>query len=151
MDDHIMSEQENVRKLQIIELKNHHRLSISLNGGALRSSKPVYTIHATTPARKVMLLEGQECGEVSHTEKWIADLVYRVQLFFYDSFWLVKWFQVMEPIGIERFIAISSIIDRQHKKYSGSKRNFGVSSTQYFKSSRLDPSPEQYFEGYLNT
>jgi hypothetical protein len=86
MDDHIMSEQENVRKLQIIELKTQHRLSLSLDGGALRSSEPVYTIHATTPARKVMLLEGQECGEVSHTEKWIADLIYRVRLFFYDSF-----------------------------------------------------------------
>jgi hypothetical protein len=90
MDDHIMSEQENVRKLQIIELKNQHRLSLSLDGGALRSSEPLYTIHATTPARKVMLLEGQECGEVSHTGKWIADLVYRVRLFFYDSFWLLK-------------------------------------------------------------
>lgn len=78
MDDHIMSEQENVRKLQITELKTQHRLSISLDGGALRSSEPVYTVHATTPARKVMLLEGQECGDVSHTGEWIADLVYRV-------------------------------------------------------------------------
>ena len=90
MDDHIMSEQENVRKLQIIELKTHHRLSISLDGGALRSSEPVYTVHATTPARKVMLLEGQECSDVSHMGEWIADLVYRVQLFFCDLFRLLK-------------------------------------------------------------
>lgn len=90
MDDHIMSEQENVRKLQTIELKTQHRLSLSLDGGALRSSEPVYTIHATTPARKVMLLEGQECGEVSHTGEWIADLVYRVWQFFYDLFRLLK-------------------------------------------------------------
>lgn len=89
MDDHIMSEQENVRELQVIELKTQHRLSLSLDGGALRSSEPVYTVHATTPARKVMLLEGQECGDVSHTGEWIADLVYRVQLFFYDLFRLL--------------------------------------------------------------
>ena len=82
MDDHIMSEQENVHKLQIIKLKTQSQLSISLDGGALRSSEPVYTVHATTPARKVMLLKGQECGDVSHTGEWIADLVYRVQLLF---------------------------------------------------------------------
>jgi hypothetical protein len=83
MDDHIMSEQENVRNLQIAELKTQHRLSVSLDGGALKSGESVYTVHGTTPGRKVMLLEGQECSDVLHTGEWIADLVYRVQLFYY--------------------------------------------------------------------
>ena len=52
MDDHIMSEQENVRKLQIIELKTQHHLSISLDGGALRSSEPVYTVHCDNSCKK---------------------------------------------------------------------------------------------------
>ncbi|KDR72460.1 hypothetical protein GALMADRAFT_142787 [Galerina marginata CBS 339.88] len=79
-DSHIMSEQENVRQLQITELKNFQRLSVSFDGGSIM------------PTRKVMLLEGQECTDESHTGEWIANLVFRV----------------IDLIGLDRFIAVSA-------------------------------------------
>jgi hypothetical protein len=79
MDDHIMSEQERVRELQIMELKQEHRLTCSFDGGSIRGGDAFYTVHATTPARRVMLLEGQECTKESHTGQWIADYVLSVR------------------------------------------------------------------------
>ena len=82
MDDHIMSEQERVRQLQIEHLKAQRHISISFDGGALRSGESLYTVHATTVARDVMLLEGQDGTRESHTGVWIAELVQRVSHFF---------------------------------------------------------------------
>ena len=79
-EEHITSEQEFVREEQIAYLKTQKRLSISFDGGALRSGDSLYTVHATTEERKVILLEGQECTLVSHTGQWIAELVMRVCL-----------------------------------------------------------------------
>jgi len=78
MDNHIMSEQERVRQLQLDHLKAQHHISISFDGGALRSGESLYTVHATTVARDVMLLEGQDGTRESHTGVWIAELVLRV-------------------------------------------------------------------------
>ena len=78
MDDHIMSEQERVRQLQLEHLKAQRHISISFDGGALRSGESLYTVHATTVARDVMLLEGQDGTRESHTGAWIAELVLRV-------------------------------------------------------------------------
>ncbi len=78
MDDHIMSEQERVRQLQLEHLKAQRHISISFDGGALRSGESLYTVHATTVARDVMLLEGQDGTRESHTGVWIAGLVLQV-------------------------------------------------------------------------
>jgi len=78
MDSHIFSEQENVRELQIIELKKHWHLSVSFDGGSIRLGESLYTVHATTPTHKVFLLEGQEGTAESHTGEWIANVVFRV-------------------------------------------------------------------------
>ena len=78
MDSHIFSEQENIRELQIIELKKHRHLSVSFDGGSIRSGESLYTVHATTPTHKVFLLEGQEGTAESHTGEWIANVVFRV-------------------------------------------------------------------------
>ena len=75
-----MSEQEHVRGRQLAILKMKDRLSLSFDGGSIRSGEALYTVHATTPdKRRVMLLEGQECTNVSHTGAWIAELVLRVR------------------------------------------------------------------------
>jgi len=79
MENQIMSEQEHVRKCQIAILKTKDRLSLSFDGGSIRSGEALYTVHATTSEeRRAMLLEGQECTDVSHTGAWIAELVLRV-------------------------------------------------------------------------
>lgn len=81
MDDHIMTEQERVRELQIKHLKTQRHISISFDGGALRSGESLYTVHATTVARDVMLLEGQDGTRESHTGVWISELVLRVSYY----------------------------------------------------------------------
>jgi len=82
MDDHIMSEQEHVRRLQLDHLKVQRHISISFDGGAIRSGESFYTVHATTMARDVMLLDGQDGTRESHTGVWIAELVLQVGHFF---------------------------------------------------------------------
>jgi hypothetical protein len=80
MENQIMSEQEHVRKSQIAILETKDRLSLSFDGGSIRSGESLYTVHATTAEeRRAMLLEGQECTSVSHTGAWIAELVLRVR------------------------------------------------------------------------
>ncbi|KAJ7435596.1 ribonuclease H-like domain-containing protein [Mycena galericulata] len=92
MDNHVMSEQERVRGLQIAYLKTQRRLNISADGGDLRSGETFYTVHASTHEGRSFLLEGVECTLVSHTAEWIADMM----------------MEVMQGVGIERFIAVSS-------------------------------------------
>lgn len=89
MDSHIMSEQSRVNELQLKILKDARR----------------------TEAGRVMLLEGQECTDVSHTGKWIADLVMRVCI---SNFSLIPVdepflsFKVIDQFGAKRVIAVSS-------------------------------------------
>lgn len=85
MDDHIMSEQERVRQLQVKHLKTQRHVSISFDGGALRSGESLYTVHATTIARDVMLLEGQDGTRASHTGVWISELVLRVSGYLFSK------------------------------------------------------------------
>jgi hypothetical protein len=80
-----MSEQENVRQLQLEHLKVQRQVSISFDGGAIRSGESFYTVHATTVNRKVMLLDGQDGTNESHTGAWIADLVLRVRFYLFSE------------------------------------------------------------------
>jgi len=75
-------EQEHVRQLQLDHLKVQRHISISFDGGAIRSGESFYTVHATTMARDVMLLDGQDGTHESHTGVWIAELVLQVGHFF---------------------------------------------------------------------
>lgn len=77
LETHILSEQSNVRELQISMLKKE-RCTLSFDAGSIRSGEAVITVHATTTGGIVMLLEGQECTNVSHTGEYIATLVIRV-------------------------------------------------------------------------
>ncbi|KAJ7713729.1 ribonuclease H-like domain-containing protein [Mycena metata] len=92
MDNHIMSEQERVRGLQLAFLKTQTRLSVSTDGGDIRCGENFYTIHTSTADGRSFILEGVECTLVSHTAEWIADTV----------------MEAMKTVGIERFIAASS-------------------------------------------
>ncbi|KAJ7478934.1 hypothetical protein FB451DRAFT_1338656 [Mycena latifolia] len=71
IDNHIMSEQERVRALQISFLKTQTRLSVSCDGGDIR-------VHASTPEGRSFI--------------FIANMV----------------MEAVQPIGIERFIAVSA-------------------------------------------
>lgn len=75
-----MTEQEHVRGLQIAYLKTQMRLTVSFDGGDLRSGEYFYTVHANTAEGRSFLLEGLECTGVSHTAKWMADALMEVSL-----------------------------------------------------------------------
>ncbi|KAJ7482891.1 ribonuclease H-like domain-containing protein [Mycena galericulata] len=92
MDNHIMSEQERVRALQIAYLQTQTRLSVSYDGGDLRSGEDFYTVHANTAEGRSFLLEGFECTTVSHTADWMSQMV----------------LGVMKTVGLKLFIAASS-------------------------------------------
>lgn len=78
MDVHLHSEQARISQLQYDILKEEVNISISFDGGSVRSGESVYTVHATTADGRVLLLEGVECTNVSHTGEWIANMVMRV-------------------------------------------------------------------------
>ncbi|KAJ7818920.1 ribonuclease H-like domain-containing protein [Mycena leptocephala] len=92
MDNHIMSEQERVRGLQIALLQRERRLTVSFDGGDLRSGEYFYTVHANTADGRSFLLEGIECTGVSHTAEWMANSV----------------MEVMETVGVKHFSGGSS-------------------------------------------
>ena len=74
MDNHIMSEQEHVRSLNVAFLKKQERVSISFDGGTLRSGASVYTVHATPEGGDPILLIGRDATGVSHTGPYIASI-----------------------------------------------------------------------------
>lgn len=80
-EGHILAEQEHIKKQQIDYLKTQYRISISFDGGTIKSGDSMYTVHATTENNHVILLEGQDCTGISHTGEMIADLVERVSQF----------------------------------------------------------------------
>ncbi|KAJ7661998.1 ribonuclease H-like domain-containing protein, partial [Mycena polygramma] len=92
MDNHIMSEQERVRELQLAVLRSKTRLTVSFDGGDTRLGENFYTVHASMHDGRSFLLEGKECTSVSHTAEWMAAMV----------------MEVMETVGIQRFIGALS-------------------------------------------
>lgn len=80
MDNHIMSEQERVRGLQITFLQTQTRLTLSWDGGDVKSGEYFYTFHANNADGRSFLLEGLECTKVSHTAEWIAESAVQVNL-----------------------------------------------------------------------
>ncbi|KAJ7915205.1 ribonuclease H-like domain-containing protein [Mycena leptocephala] len=92
MDSHIMSEQERVRGLQIALHQRERRLTVSFDGGDLKSGEYFYTVHANTADGRSFVLEGIECTGVSHTAEWMANSV----------------MEVMETVGVKHFSGGSS-------------------------------------------
>ncbi|KXN92085.1 hypothetical protein AN958_09788 [Leucoagaricus sp. SymC.cos] len=78
MDFCITSEAEQIKHIQLKELQAELFITISFDGGSLRSGKSLYTLHTTTSAGKVTFLEGKNGTGVSHTGNWITDFVLQV-------------------------------------------------------------------------
>jgi hypothetical protein len=110
LDDHIMGEQERVRKLQFEYLQNETHISFLYDGGSTRGGDSFYTVHATTQSRRVMLLEGWECMSESHTGEWIANMVLRVCCLTFRATceYLIIFPQIIDQIGHKRFCCVSS-------------------------------------------
>ena len=76
--EQIVSEAENVMAKQLEYLRSQENLTISCDGGTTRGREAFWTIHVSTPKRKVYLMECREATSESHTGVWIKNLVLEV-------------------------------------------------------------------------
>ncbi|KAI0634079.1 ribonuclease H-like domain-containing protein [Trametes polyzona] len=78
VDKHIPSEAAQVRLLQLEVLKGYHNLTLTYDGGSIRKPQSVYTVHITTPDRRVFFVEGDEASREHHTAEYVKALITRV-------------------------------------------------------------------------
>jgi hypothetical protein len=76
--EQIVSEAENVMAKQLEYLRSQENLTISCDGGTTKGREAFWTIHVSTPKRKVYLMECREATSESHTGVWIKNLVLEV-------------------------------------------------------------------------
>ena len=76
--EQIVSKVENVMAKQLEYLRTQEDLTISCDGGTTKGREAFWTIHVSTPKRKVYLMEGHEATSESHTGVWIKNLVLKV-------------------------------------------------------------------------
>ena len=77
--EQIISEAENVMAKQLEYLRTQENLTISCDGGTTKGREAFWTIHVSTPKRKVYLMECHEATSESHTGVWIKNLVLEVR------------------------------------------------------------------------
>ncbi|KAI0327039.1 hypothetical protein GY45DRAFT_1257848 [Cubamyces sp. BRFM 1775] len=92
VDKHIPSEAAQVRLLQIEVLKQLDNLTLTYDGGSTRKPQSMYTVHITTPDRRVFFIEGDEASRERHTAEHIKKLI----------------LEVMQRVGVDNFSAICS-------------------------------------------
>ncbi len=78
VDQHVPAEAAQVRLLQIQELQQRDNLTLTYDGGTTRRPQSVYTIHITTPDRRVYFIEGDEASRERHTAEHIKTLILEV-------------------------------------------------------------------------
>jgi hypothetical protein len=98
-----------VRKKQIEYLQTCRNLTVSYDGGKLRRPASVYTVHVTTEDRKSILVEGDDASLISHTAKYIVELIKEVcEAKFLCPLHSHFHQQIIESIGPTRFSGMSS-------------------------------------------
>lgn len=78
--EHIVSEAENVMAKQLQYLRTQENLTVSCDGGTTKGGEAFWTIHVSTPNRKVYLMECREATSESHTGVWIKDVVLEARI-----------------------------------------------------------------------
>ncbi|OBZ75404.1 hypothetical protein A0H81_04594 [Grifola frondosa] len=91
-DAQIPQEAEYVRSIQVKYLCTKINLTISYDGGALRSRQPFYTVHVSTAEREIFFVKGHPGKGESHTAEWIKKLL----------------LEVIDSIGRTRFSGVTS-------------------------------------------
>lgn len=76
----IPAEQVWVIAQQTALLQKEENLTISYDGGTKGRGQAFWTIHVSTPSRKVYFVQGVEAAGESHTGIWIRDLVLKVRV-----------------------------------------------------------------------
>jgi hypothetical protein len=77
-DRYIPDEAANVDTATIAYLKTCRNLTITFDGGKLRSANGLYSVHVTTPDRRTFCMTLDDASRLSHTGEYIAELLERV-------------------------------------------------------------------------
>ncbi len=77
-ENQIITEAENVLAKQRTLLRNEENLTASCDGGTSSGHEAYWSVHISTPARKVYFMELREATSVSHTGEWIKELMLEV-------------------------------------------------------------------------
>lgn len=83
--EQIVSEAENVMAKQLEYLRTQENLTISCDGGTTKGREAFWTVHVSTPKRKVYLMEVREAISESHTGVWIKNLVLEVRHYYINA------------------------------------------------------------------
>jgi hypothetical protein len=74
-DNLIPDEAANINVAVIQYLKGCRNLTITFDGGKLRHSKGLYSVHVTTPERRTFCLALDDASRLSHTGEYISELL----------------------------------------------------------------------------
>jgi hypothetical protein len=77
-DKWIPAEADRIHIATIEQLKTQNDLTLSLDGGTSHSGESFWTLHVSTPAGKVYLLQVREATAESHTGEWLRNFVMMV-------------------------------------------------------------------------
>ncbi|OSX62531.1 hypothetical protein POSPLADRAFT_1140739 [Postia placenta MAD-698-R-SB12] len=91
--NHLIPKEATYIHIQTIELlKTQQDLTLSFDRGKTRKPKGVYTIHISTPERRVFLMDLNDTSRVSHTANYIVEILQ----------------EIIAGVGAERFSGIMS-------------------------------------------
>lgn len=79
VEKYIPSEAAQVRVLQLAVLKTLDNLTLTFDGGSTRKPQSVYTVHITTPDRRVFFVEGDEASREHHTAEYVKGVIMQVK------------------------------------------------------------------------
>lgn len=77
----IPKEAARIKDKNIHYLSGRRNLSISYDGGKIRRPRSIYTVHVTTQERRAFLIEGDDGNGISHSAKYIIELLTEVRMF----------------------------------------------------------------------
>jgi hypothetical protein len=87
--EQIVSEAENVMAKQLQYLRTQENLTVSCNGGTTKGREAFWTVHVSTPNRKVYLMDCREATSELHTAVWIKDFVLEVCVIPFEFMYII--------------------------------------------------------------
>ena len=78
-EEQIPGEAESIHEIQLAYLRTQENITVSCDGGTTSGKEAFWTIHMSTPDKKVYLMDVREATAVSHTAAWIKSFVLEVR------------------------------------------------------------------------
>ena len=78
-EEQIPGEAESIHEIQLAYLRTQENITVSCDGGTTSGKEAFWTIHMSTPDKKVYMMDVREATAVSHTAVWIKSFVLEVR------------------------------------------------------------------------